>query len=209
MEKYLTKQEFENLIGSWHPRGFHGHFRAKSRIDLSNLYRQKAKPSPPLIFLKRQNEEATKHNFSKHDNRQDILNNPLMFGSGLGKKKIDSINKNRWNPEFITWCEETGRDRIKKTIYQRDFCQSVQPNSKLLSARKNIDRPVSTYTVNYSNEDTSVDTYREIRHDTYQRFIQKNRAKSCVPGERSTVASCMVWCDKITPKQADNTDLSN
>lgn len=209
MQKYLTKKEFDNLIGSWHPRGYHGHFRSKSRIDLSNLYRQKAKPSPPNIFLKRQNDDATKHNFSKHDNRQDILNNPLVFGSGLGKKKIDSVNKNKWNPEFISWCEDNGRDRLKNSIYQKDYCFNGQASSKLLSARKNMDQTLSTYTLNYSNEETSVDTYREIRRDTYQRFIQKNRAKSSVSTERSSVASCMVWYDKIVPTKTDDTQSNH
>ncbi|CAF0995533.1 unnamed protein product [Brachionus calyciflorus] len=210
MEKYLTKKEFDKLVGSWHPNSFHGHFRSKSRIELSNLYRQSAKPVPPEKFMRRQIDDATKHNFSIHDNRQNILNDPLLFGSGLGKKKIESVNKSKWNPEFITWCEESGRDRFKKTIYQRDFCLNSNQNKKLLTARSNIERPISMYSMSFSNQETTIDDYKQVRHDTYQRFIKKNRAKTCLPGERTSVASCMVWCDKIQlPKQAENIQSDN
>lgn len=64
-----------------HNRGFHGHSRSKPRIEFSNLYRQSAKPRPPVQFTLRQSDDALKHVFSKHDNKQIFLNDPMLFGS--------------------------------------------------------------------------------------------------------------------------------
>ena len=36
------------------PNCYYGHFRAKSRADLSNYFRQLARPEPPRKFLDRQ-----------------------------------------------------------------------------------------------------------------------------------------------------------
>ena len=95
-----------------HNRGFHGHSRAKARTEFSTMFRQSAKPRPPSQFLLRQRDDALKHVFSKHDNKQIFLNDPMLFGSGnYGKKKIDSVNKSRWKPDFVAWNESTHIDR--------------------------------------------------------------------------------------------------
>ena len=78
MANSVYQKELKNVIGTWHPRGYHGHERAKSRIELSNYYRQLAKPIPPGMFKSRQTESVLKHSFSHHDNRQIFLNDPLI-----------------------------------------------------------------------------------------------------------------------------------
>jgi hypothetical protein len=162
---------------------------------------------PPEKFRIRQRDDVLKHVFSKHDNKQIFLNDPLLFGTGFGKRKIDNKNKSKWNPEFIAWSDDTGKDRLKKTMYQNDFCHlSIQP--KLLSNRKSIEnRSVSVYACNFTNTDSMNQQLKEIREDTFRRFSNKNRSKSCI-GERVNVASCLVWHDSIkrqdSPPQSKN-----
>lgn len=163
---------------------------------------------PPEKFRTRQRDDVLSHTFSKHDNKQIFLNDPLLFGSGIGKKKIDSVNKNKWNPEFMGWSDDQGRERLKRSVYQKDFCLNPN-NTKLLTARKSLDsRPVSVYACNFGNDnEPTIQNLRDNRKETYFRFINKNRAKSCV-GERLSVANCMVWNDKITtqPRQENNNE---
>jgi len=83
---------FENdITGSWHPAGFHGHFRSKSRNDIDTLYRHGAKPQPPQLFYKRSEVRSDNHNFSKHDNRNTHASGmgdlEMHFSMGLGKRK--------------------------------------------------------------------------------------------------------------------------
>jgi hypothetical protein len=157
-----------------------------------------AKPIPPSKFKNRQTESAMKHSFSHHDNRQAFLNDPLLFTSGLGKKKVASVNRSKWNPEFIAWSQDTGRDRFRSTLYQRDFC-IVPDNDRLLSTRKRLDqRDVSVYKYTYEHGEPTRDHSIETQRDTYYRFLEKNinqrRPKTAgVPAERVTVASCLVW----------------
>lgn len=235
MANLFTGQELSNIIGSWHNRGFHGHSRSKSRIEFSNLYRQSAKPRPPTQFRERQRDNAFSHVFSKHDNKQIFLNDPMLFGSGsYGKKKIDSVNKSKWKPDFVSWNDST---LIKKSsVYQNDFCQmdninnnntnsngsmfsnysNATASSKLLSSRQNLDtRPVSVYAYNFNHNEPKRETSLETQNETYLRFISKNtqRSKSCVAvnkgrhyNERNNVANCMVWHDKIeSPPQVQQT----
>lgn len=132
MTKVVTKSDKLQLTGSWHPTGFHGHNRANTRIEFSNSFRQCAKPIPPKVFQTRQRDDVLKHVFSKHDNRQIFLNDPNLFGAGFGKRKVTSKNLGKWNPEFIAWKEDAGRDRLKQTIYQNDF--GTLPNKALAQA---------------------------------------------------------------------------
>ena len=203
-----------------HPLGFHGHNRAKSRIEFSNFYRQLAKPTPPQKFVKRQNSDVLRHSFSHHDNRQAYLNDPLLFGEGFGKKKIDSVNKSKWKPDFISWQDAATasaninlmRNQLSRSIYQRDFAStqelraSIPPpspsNTRLLTGREAFDNnKMSVYKLNYSHGEPTTNHSREIQEETYYRFINKNRAKSCMMNDetrRTTVASCLVWNDRKT-----------
>lgn len=96
MKKSITQAELSNLVGTWNQRGFHGHKRSLTRIEFSNFYRQTAKPPPPEKFLLRQSSAVTSHPFSKHDNKQNFLNDSTLFDIGIGKKKIKSLNTNQW-----------------------------------------------------------------------------------------------------------------
>ena len=78
-------------------------------------------------------------------------------------------------------------------MYQSDFC--IYPNNvKLLKGRKNVEnRPITVYKTNFDHGEPTEETSIETRLETFNRSISKNRAKSCVPSERVTVASCLVW----------------
>lgn len=198
--------------------GFHGHNRAKSRIEFSNFYRQLAKPTPPRKFTARQNSDVLRHTFSHHDNRQAYLNDPMLFGDGFGKKKIDSVNKSKWKPDFIAWRDaDASIDRVsaqlnQRSIYQRDYASSqelstiktsVAPPPKLLTGRQTFDNTsLSVYKLNYSHGEPTGEHSKETREETYYRFINKNRAKSCMMAERTTVANCLVWNDRRPPTTA-------
>lgn len=201
--------------------GYHGHNRAKSRIEISNFYRQLAKPPPPRMFTARQNADVLRHSFSNHDNRQAYLNDPLLFGAGFGKKKIDSVNKSKWNPDFIAWKDSNlnlVRNQFYRSIYQRDFASSDDIRSsgaRLLTGRQAFDNNrLSVYKLNYSHGEPNEKHSKEVREETYYRFINKNRAKSCLNDEarRTTVASCLVWNDR-RPLKTDpplaNLDTNN
>jgi hypothetical protein len=172
------------------------------------LYRQSAKPIPPLKFQRRQQTDVLKHTFSLHDNKQIFLNDSTLFDSGLGKKKCDSINKSRWNPEFISWFDTIGtnnslnRSNVSSSIYQKDYCDYPN-NSKLLTGRQTqlnqIARPNSMYSVNYSHGEPTAEHSKQIQSETYYRFFNKNqRNKTSLNLNNSNegkvnVASCMVW----------------
>jgi hypothetical protein len=190
-----------------HAGGYHGHYRSKSRAEFSTFYRQNAKPRPPEKFSTRLVEDATKHTFSKHDNRQVFLNDPTLFGSGIGKKKIDSVNKSKWNPELIAWREKLANNEAKishESIYQHDFCNYLS-NSKLLTGRKNQEnRPISVYEYTFSHGEPKADLSKSVRLETYQRFINKSAsAKISSHGERLSVANCLVWHNAV-PKKTDS-----
>lgn len=194
MAQFLSQNELMNIIGSWNKEGFHGHNRAKSRIEFSNNFRLSAKPSPPEKFKIRFRDNAVKHPFSKHDNKQAFLNDPDLFSQGIGKKKVDTLNKSVWNPNFIAWknIEGRGTDKPKKTLYQRDFSSFSSP-SKLLQNRDSFDSPlISAYTGSFSHGQPTKERSREIQNDLSTRF-SFNRAKTCIPAQRSSVADCMVW----------------
>lgn len=210
--------------------GFHGHNRAKSRIEFSNLYRQLAKPPPPRMFTARQNTDVLRHSFSHHDNRQVYLNDPMLFGEGFGKKKIDSVNKSKWKPDFIAWQDSAAGKLVhsqqfnNRSIYQRDFASSHELNrstgvsapstpttalssTRLLTGRQAFDNnAMSVYKLNFSHGEPTAPHSKEIREETYYRFISKNRAKSCLSEEarrRTTVANCLVWNERRAPPNAD------
>lgn len=194
MAQFLSQKELMNIIGSWNKEGFHGHNRSKSRIENSNSFRLSAKPSPPEKFKIRFKDNATKHHFSHHDNKQAFLNDCDLFSRGVGRRKVETSNKDHWNPELIAWKNEAGRGREgpKKTLYQRDFCVLTSP-SKLLLNRQRYETPlVSSYTESFSHGEPRKETSRTIKADLASRYAFQ-RAKTCINREKSSVAHCMVW----------------
>jgi hypothetical protein len=194
MAQFLSQKELMNIIGSWNKEGFHGHNRSKPRNEFSTQFRLSARPSPPEKFKIRLKTSATKHIFSEHDNRQAFLNDPELFSKGLGKKKIDTLNKNRWNPEFIAWEHESGRGAVaKNTLYQRDFCHMTGPSRLLQNRLRTEATQVSSYKDAFSHGEPNARTCREIKSEISSRFEYQGRAKTCAPKERMSVASCMNW----------------
>ena len=119
-----------------------------------------------------------------------------MFGKGLGKKKIESVNKSKWNPRFIAWEEKEQQQPQKESMYQHDFCPQAN-QSKLLSGRQNLNnKPLTVYGCTFNaNHDSLKREMKENQIETYQRFLHKQRAKSQMTNERNNVASCLVWYD--------------
>jgi len=119
---------------------------------------------------------------------------------------VQSSFKSGWNPEFIAWGHVDGRGREgpKKTLYQRDFCQVVLP-SKLLQGRDRFseNQMVSSYKEAFSHGEPRKESSVRIQKEMSARFFLQNqhRAKTCLPREKSSVASCMIW----RPFHADNT----
>ena len=164
----------------------------------------------------RLDDDATKHTFSKHDNRQIFLNDPTLFGSGLGKKKIDSINKSKWNPELIAWREKTVSTEANKqqqsnqSMYQHDFCKFFT-NSKLLAGRKNLEtKPVSVYEYAFSHGEPKPELSKSVRLETYHRFMNKSaNAKLSSQSDRLTVANCLVWQNNAPVRVSSSHTESN
>ncbi len=94
----------------------------------------------------------------------------------------------------MAWRDEAGRDNLRRTAYQNDFCASNNKNnSNLLTVRKGLDnRCKSVYALNY--REPSVEQSRNVNVDTYYRFENKARCKTSF-GERVSVANCLVWHD--------------
>ncbi|ESO99720.1 hypothetical protein LOTGIDRAFT_173558 [Lottia gigantea] len=67
------------IVGSWFPSGYHGHFRNKSRNDFVCEYRILAKPQPPEKFLRRSMVPRSNNVFSHHDNRHSFMNDAMIF----------------------------------------------------------------------------------------------------------------------------------
>ena len=77
-----------------------------------------------------------------------------------GKKKIDSVNKSRWKPDFVAWNDSTSINPeqasrvLKRSVYQNDFCRndpSVNSNLSLFSQ-------ASSTTSNHTNNTTTTST---------------------------------------------------
>lgn len=176
------------------------------------MYRQNARPLPPEKFRIRLRDDALKHPFSKHDNKQIFLNDPTLFSNGVGKKKVNSVNKSQWNPEFISWSIDAGKEKSKKSIYQNDFCSLTAP--KLLTGRQNVENKlISIYSTNFSHGEPKPETSKEIQSDNYNRYMSKQRAKTCVSQdrERLTVANCLVWYrpNSNASARTNKTDATN
>ncbi|KAM6160320.1 LOW QUALITY PROTEIN: ciliary microtubule inner protein 7 [Erethizon dorsatum] len=110
------------LIGSWHNSGFYGHSRGQVKSESAGEYRRAAKPQPPAVFLKRCQEPAQQHFFSKHDNRTSFDKGPYCLLQGIGRQKD---LKRLWQRHtFLRWapCElELSQQRPLKSSYQSDF----------------------------------------------------------------------------------------
>ncbi|KAK3103792.1 hypothetical protein FSP39_021933 [Pinctada imbricata] len=191
------------IIGSWFPSGYHGHFRSKSRLDFVCEYRQLAKPQPPKRFLNRSKQPTGRHVFSNHDNRESFLNDALYFEQGLGRKR----NPNRaysFKQDFITWMPE--REYVNSTLrpltstYKNDFKKNGVPQIYVTKPKTSFDG-VDTTSYRYAHGSETANPHRTVinamNNDALNLSLlnRKNRAMSAKMPVRESVASCMFWHD--------------
>ncbi|CAF3316348.1 unnamed protein product [Rotaria sp. Silwood2] len=202
--KSLTNNQ--QIIGSWFPTGYYGHFRAKSRIDLCNDFRQFARPSPPKKFLDRQNSDATSHMFSQHDNRSKFECDPLVRSTqiGFGRRKSQTNVQGKFDPFFISWIPENVDrnnyiDDIKTTSYANDFNSDLTSSQILFNAQpidsSSSSNELSVYSTVFNHGQPDEQQAKQIHQETFQRYSATLTRRSQIQhNERSTnVASCLVW----------------
>ncbi|KAM5315055.1 ciliary microtubule inner protein 7 [Glossophaga mutica] len=110
------------LVGSWYNSGFYGHYRGQFKSESAREYRLAAKPQPPAVFLKRCQEPAQQHFFSKHDNRTSFDSGPFCLLQGIGRRK--DLNRLWQRHTFLRWapCElEFCQQRPLESSYQANF----------------------------------------------------------------------------------------
>ncbi|XP_069865522.1 uncharacterized protein C3orf84-like isoform X2 [Dipodomys merriami] len=118
----LPGQMQSALVGSWHNSGFYGHYRGQVKNESAGEYRLAAKPKPPAVFLKRSQEPAKQHFFSKHDNRISFDKGPYWLLQGIGRRK--DLERLWQRHTFLRWAPnelELSRQRPLKSSYQVDF----------------------------------------------------------------------------------------
>jgi hypothetical protein len=134
--------------------------------------------------------DASKHVFSNHDNKEAILTDACIFDHGVGKRKV----KTKLSANITAW-QESVEDR-NSTFYQREYCRYFP--EKLLTGRQAVEnRPLSNYRHSYNSDHVEANDYKASRIEKLRRYIQiqnlQNRPKTCT----SSVASCLVWHDKL------------
>lgn len=181
--------------GTWHPTSFHGHFRSKSRNDFVNQYRQQAKPTPPVEFVRRLTSRPTTHKFSHHDNRFSFLNTVTSFQDGLGKKKVDNTHKSKFIPDFIAWVPhkvEISQAGPMESVYNDTFRESSRPQCpqilvNTISKPKYVDlsksnafkdpvtidppqKPVTTYQFTHRHKQPNINIITNMNTGTVEQF---------------------------------------
>ncbi|XP_057297246.1 uncharacterized protein LOC130626160 [Hydractinia symbiolongicarpus] len=118
-----------NIVGTWFPTGFHGHFRSKSRNNFNVPYREYAKPTPPSKFLNRTKMRSDQHLFSRHDNRNSHSNAmgdlEIHFNMGMGKKKPLTSQHSKNTSTLLDWGTDTNRFPNQRTFLRRPRAQSA------------------------------------------------------------------------------------
>ncbi|XP_026695743.2 uncharacterized protein LOC100175394 [Ciona intestinalis] len=112
-----------DIVGTWYPSGYYGHFRSRTRNDILQDYRHAASPTPPSKFYNRVRKSPNKHLFSNHDNRHSFPTDASYFDTGLGRRKANR-SVTAFNPELIAWMPH--KDEIAKagsvvSLYRVDF----------------------------------------------------------------------------------------
>ncbi|CAF1358141.1 unnamed protein product [Adineta steineri] len=206
-----TSSDKQRIVGTWFPTSYYGNFRAKSRADLADYFRQLAQPAPPKKFIDRQTAEANTHIFSQHDNRFKFECDPLVRNtqSGFGKRKAQSNARGEFNPQLISWMPKTTDrktpvDDVKTTSYDDDYNRESTPSRILSEFQSNENdkeqnarpsSPTSVYSFSYQHGQPNYERSKQIRHETYQRFLSSHAqlSKQKSNGRSGSVASCMVW----------------
>ncbi|CAF1048867.1 unnamed protein product [Adineta ricciae] len=214
---FSTSTDAQRIVGSWFPTSYYGNFRAKSRADLAQYFRQLAQPIPPKKFVDRQTVEANTHVFSQHDNRFRFECDPLVRNTqgGFGRRKTVNSARGNFNPYLISWVPRNTdhkalAESVKITSYGDDYNRDTAPSRILAEIQtinntddKNTPSPItstaSVYSCTYKHGQPDQERSKQIRQETFQRFLsartQMSKQKS---NKRSgngdgSVAACMVW----------------
>lgn len=201
------------IVGSWFPSGYYGHFRSKTRNDFVCEYRQLAKPQPPNKFLNRSQQPTARHVFSHHDNRESFLNDALYFEQGLGRKRAPN-KAYSFKQDFMTWMPE--REYIQRTqrpllsTYRKDFKTSQKVPQIYVNKPPSSFDGVNTTSYRYAHGSETANPNRHTINAMNNEALKlsllnrKNRAMSARGTVRETVASCMNWNNpaKERPKTA-------
>jgi len=215
-----------DVVGSWFPSGYHGHFRNKSRTTVVNEYRQKARPNPPEIFHRRFREIRAKNPFTSHDNRTALILDAMSFGEGVGKKRVDSKFASRYQPDFFNWAGDRGLDQGYISVNQITYNGgSPSPSRKVFmpepsGEKSSLTNPNSTYRLSYGHTPVNsrfhftpaataqVKPNMELPPMTARQLnpkpssdpkLAKMRTKSAPP-KSSTVQDCLIWFDMVKPR---------
>ncbi|UJR26482.1 hypothetical protein I4U23_007809 [Adineta vaga] len=214
---FATSTDAQRIVGSWFPTSYYGNFRAKSRADLAQYFRQLAQPIPPKKFIDRQTVEANTHVFSQHDNRFKFECDPLVRNtqSGFGKRKSTANTRGDFNPYLISWIPSNTdhkalAESVKITSYADDYNRATTP-SRILSEIQTIKNtgennvPISLssnasiYSCAYKHGQPDQERSKEIRQETFQRFLSSRTQMSKQKGSKhsakgeGSVAACMIW----------------
>ncbi|CAF1297670.1 unnamed protein product [Rotaria magnacalcarata] len=207
--RQISAKSFSNnqqVMGSWFPTGYYGHFRAKSRIDICNDFRQLARPDPPRKFLERQNSEASTHKFSQHDNKFKFECDPLVRSTqpGFGRRKLKTNAQGKFDPMFIGWIpKNVDRNQYIENTKTTSYAHDYNPNStstQFFSNLESIHSPSSTnelsvYSTVFNHGQPDREQSKQTRQETFQRFSSAlTRRFDIKRNDRSTsVASCLIW----------------
>lgn len=194
-----------DIVGSWFPSGFYGHFRSKSRADFVCEYRKLARPQPPDKFYNRAKQPTRKHVFSHHDNRQAFLNDALIFQQGLGRRRVPNSTYN-FKQDFITWMPEreyVERSRPLTSTYKVDFMTKASKNQLIVQRPKTSFEGLPTTTYRYAHGDVSPNKKTiDAMNNTALKLSLLNRKDKPMSGKnshgRESVASCLTWVSSKT-----------
>ncbi|XP_025106888.1 uncharacterized protein LOC112571805 [Pomacea canaliculata] len=200
------------IVGSWFPSGYYGHFRSKSRNDFVCEYRQLAKPQPPNKFFVRSRQPSARHLFSHHDNRQSFLSDALYFEQGLGRKRSPG-KAYSFKPDFYTWIpiqKEIESSRPLVSTYKLDFTNNGVKQLLVRRPKTSFEGPPTT-TYRYTHG-TAAPNHEELQAIASPALAlsaahRLTRAKSARPACRETVASCLSWYRPAVPAATTTTDF--
>ncbi|XP_075241817.1 uncharacterized protein LOC142336784 [Convolutriloba macropyga] len=214
-----------DVVGSWFPSGYHGHFRNRSRTTVTNEFRQKARPTPPEVFSRRFREIRLRNPFTSHDNKSALILDATGFGQGVGKKRIETPCASRYQPDFFTWAGERsvnqGYISVNQTTYnggspspsRKVFMPESQSGDNTSSAKLD-----STYRLSYGTRPLNSRfhftpaatsqvkpmelppmTARQLNPKQPELKLAKMRTRSAPP-KSSSVQDCLTWFDMVKPK---------
>ncbi|XP_076469591.1 ciliary microtubule inner protein 7-like [Babylonia areolata] len=208
----------EMTVGSWFPTGYHGHYRSKPRADFLCEYRQLARPEPPDKFIARS--LSNRHSFTKHDNRETFLNDAIIFGKGLGRKRSEKYAP-VFNQDFYTWLplqKEIRASLPNLSTYQTTFtprcCLPVpQPIVRSRLTEQSHEADQNGTTIYHSEFGVNCPHSRQVWQRAHPALAlsttnRENSARRNPHQPRESVASCLNWHHPRKTSQPQAADTS-